>query len=58
MALLDRLAGTSSEAAAFGQQAARLKAAEEELQALLELGDESVRDELQAMVDKVRNSSS
>lgn len=53
MALLDRIAGTSSQAQRFGDTLRRLREAEAKLDALEALGDEEARDELQAFADEV-----
>eukprot|EP00208_Stichococcus_sp_RCC1054_P006404 CAMPEP_0206146770 /NCGR_PEP_ID=MMETSP1473-20131121/31382_1 /ASSEMBLY_ACC=CAM_ASM_001109 /TAXON_ID=1461547 /ORGANISM="Stichococcus sp, Strain RCC1054" /LENGTH=304 /DNA_ID=CAMNT_0053543455 /DNA_START=162 /DNA_END=1073 /DNA_ORIENTATION=+ len=50
-ALLDRIAGTTAAAAAFGQKLQRRRDLRSQLAAINELGDENRREELQALVD-------
>lgn len=52
-ALLDRIAGTTAAAAAFGQKLQRRRDLRSQLAAINELGDENRREELQALVDNV-----
>lgn len=54
LALLDRIAGTAVEAAAFGGQLRRLRELEGQLAAIDALGDEDQRDAMQALVDEVK----
>lgn len=54
VALLDRIAGTSSQAQRFGGTLRGLREAEAQMEALEALGDEDARDELQAFADEVR----
>ena len=55
--MLDRIAGTSSQAAAFGASLHTLRQMEQQLADIASLGDEEERDELQQMIQEVMHGS-
>lgn len=55
--MLDRIAGTSGQAAAFGASLHTLRQMEQQLADIASLGDEKERDELQQMIQEVMQGS-